>query len=685
MGTFIARLTARFLRVSVEHLQFCYEDIRDEKGTHLGLRIRYVDFFQVQQWVVENLYFQQVLHAPWNRGRMPVYVKKQTAIFAYTARLTLLRALFLIQVVKWKCSSAKHNDVESILFMDKRIWMNEIKRYAMEHGVRITPVTNLGLDLRLMLEQFLRPDIVFFIRHTYFQILERGWVQTLKRYISGGHSARALRADGVSVVASSPENPPRIGVQYYGHHNLDHPELHSDMFFWQQSDLVGDDLVAMFNLPSDPVDGKKALELARHNMHAVSLSPKASVVASVPTFLYRPRVFKKPKLNLEPGRENLDREKKWIRDQIMKYCAEHNYWADFFGKNGIKIYVSWFKYSPQHCVIADAIQSIGGITAIYQRSFEELATPESTIASDIVFGFSPWNADIERENGSIIPYHVAAGYHGDHRFALLRKPAKEVRDKLEKNGAKYIIAFYDENSGADSRWVSGHDSARQSYEFLLEKVLSEPWVAVVFKPKAPRTLRQRLGPVSDMLKRAEETGRCYVFEGGPLQGSYPPCIAALSADVAIGAHLFASTAGVESALAGVPTLLLDREGWQVSNLYNLGKGKVVFSDWDSLWKACDEHRNSKGSNNVFGDWSPLLDRIDPFRDGRAAERIGTYLKWLLDGLKAGLSRDTAMADAAERYAQQWGDDKITSVNGQPGSGQSLSECKQNLFWGTADY
>ena len=64
----------------------------------------------------------------------------------------------------------------------------------------------------------------------------------------------------------------------------------------------------------------------------------------------------------------------------------------------------------------------------------------------------------------------------------------------------------------------------------------------------------------------------------------------------------------------------------------------------------------------FGDWSPMLEELDPFRDGRAAERMGTYLHWLIEGYKAGLERETVLADAAERYCARWGEDKITAVN-----------------------
>ena len=134
-------------------------------------------------------------------------------------------------------------------------------------------------------------------------------------------------------------------------------------------------------------------------------------------------------------------------------------------------------------------------------------------------------------------------------------------------------------------------------------------------------------------------------------------------NVLIHGHLTAGTAGAECALAGVPTLLVDQEGWVGSPLYRLGVGQVVFTDWEALWKACLEHWARPGGVPGFGDWSAMLDELDPFRDGRAAERMGTYLQWLLEGFKAGKGRDTVMAEAAERYTARWGKDKIVQIGG----------------------
>jgi len=150
------------------------------------------------------------------------------------------------------------------------------------------------------------------------------------------------------------------------------------------------------------------------------------------------------------------------------------------------------------------------------------------------------------------------------------------------------------------------------------------------------------------LKKAEQTGRCHVFEEGAVHGHYPPAVAALSSDVIIHGHLAAGSAGLECALTHVPTLLLDREGWSVSPLYQLGVGDVVFKDWESLWEAYTTYQKNPSGFPKFGNWSGMIGELDPFRDGQAAERMGTYLGWLLAGYKEKKPKKEILAQAAER-------------------------------------
>jgi len=189
-------------------------------------------------------------------------------------------------------------------------------------------------------------------------------------------------------------------------------------------------------------------------------------------------------------------------------------------------------------------------------------------------------------------------------------------------------------------------------------------VGARLKPKVPRTLRRRLGPVAALLEQAEKTGRCHVLEGGTLHGPYPPPVAAMASDLAIHGHLWAGSAAVEAVLAGTPTLLIDKEGWHASPLYELGLGRVVFTEWSRLWEACRGHFADPSSIPGFGRWDSVLDDLDPFRDGRAAERMGMYVRWLLEGLEAGRDRLAVIDEASERYREQWGRDKVIDGNGR---------------------
>ena len=657
-GILIARLTSWIANAKLERLAFRVIDIRDESGVWLRLSIHYRDLAKVWERIIASPLFQDVLQNETMKNRMPTFLAKSMGLSGplNSSNRTISRALFLIQIAVWKTKDDRSGKPDTVLFMARRPWLGEIEWYASQYNVQIMLVER-EYDVRMLLEQAkaLLPESVKFrikgLIALYTAFRETGLKGSRRQFTSlASHSANLPQ-----------RSSPKLAVQYHGHLNLNRPELYSDLFFWQQSELPGEDVLLTFSIPRDPLDEKKGSEMPEHGMTAVAMNPMCTTIPSVPVFYHSPRMGKANLHRRKPTNLADSVESRWLLKQVSSYYRSYDYWADFVERYNVKLYVTWYKYGGMHCVIADALQSLGGITAIYQRSFEEFPSPEASIAADVVFGFSQEGADIERRQHSVIPYYVATGYIGDHRFPLLREHARAVRNRLWQNGASRVLAFFDENSSDHARWSPGHESVREDYLFLLEKVLSEPWLGLVLKPKTPSTLRRRLGNVAELLRRAEGTGRCFIWEEGVIQGSYPPAVAALASDVAVHGHLFAATAGFEAALAGVPTLLLDREGWPVSKLYKLGEGRVVFTKWEELWEACKDHWNASTGTPGFGDWSPMIDELDPFRDGRAAERMGTYLKWLLDGLKSGLSRDVVMADAAERYCKAWGYDKVTEI------------------------
>ena len=94
----------------------------------------------------------------------------------------------------------------------------------------------------------------------------------------------------------------------------------------------------------------------------------------------------------------------------------------------------------------------------------------------------------------------------------------------------------------------------------------------------------------------------------------------------------------------------------------LKRGEVVFDSPDHFWRTFVGWKENPGECPGFGQWGDFLNEVDPFRDGLAAQRIGDYLKWILDGYRAGRPKDDLLAEAAQRYARAWGRDKVLSVN-----------------------
>lgn len=635
----IARVSGRFIGVSVNKISYKIQDVHDEKGDSVFLKMMYMNSWEVQAKILTDPVFKSFLNDNSDENKLKLYIEKFLLSYDMANTATydhLLNALLLIRVSLWKALGGGFTQDNIFLFIRKRRWFKAIEHEALikYHVKLIALPSKLKIDFKRIIR---RAIPIRFINALYFFALNRF------KHRETLHPSKLQ------------EKEPRIATEYSGHLNLEQPECYSDLFFLQQSNLKGQDVLLMFN-SSDPLDQKKYDDLFSHSINPVALSPRATQLSY--SSIFNPRIG--PIKNMHKAQGN-GSEIKWLNEKQADYNWWRSYWTELFAQFNVKVYTTWYKYDSQHAVISDAIQSLGGVATIYQRSYESISSPIITINVDIEFGFSKSTAMMERQNRSNILYHVTTGYFGDHRFPLLRAKAKTIRNSLLQNGADHILAYFDENTIEDPRWYLGHDFARKNYAFLLQKVMSDTNFGLVLKPKNPSSLLYRLGPIADLLKEAIATGRCYLFSEGVIQGSYPPAAAALAADIAVHDGISSATAGMEAALCGIPTLLMDQDGWSVSDLYALGKGKVVFNDWESLWEAYDSHRSSREGIIGFGDWSPMLNEIDPFRDGRAAERIGTYLKWLLDGFKAGLSRETVMADAAELYCRQWGYDKIVSI------------------------
>lgn len=606
--------------MNVKKLPFEMKDIKDENDELLRIRVHRKDLFDIQKKMVVSKAFLNLSDQSWEQGAILDYISKGLVDGYIMDSTSPGRILYLIGVIKWHMESDE-GSTPSLFVSNSRPWFDLYYEIAMKSQINLLAASNIEFK-KATIHQFIR-------RHA--------WLYGLVKNFKYKNSNKTLGNADLSIN--------RLYLEGRGDVSFAKNGDHSD-FFWQiNSDFPTN------NILYKHADYEEQKYLTDHGV--------LSIGDGVVTDSKHQRNYTKPKIN-HP--ERFRQESKVIKSILDSYDLDRFYWSRFFKQYKVKLFLSWNKYSKDHMALSDAIDDVGGISILWQMAFDGFAFSECQSNVDIAFNYSAFSNSLETLQSSHIKHRVIVGYPKDYVPALLVDRAREVREQLQANGAEKIVFVIDENSIDDARWHTGHTLQQDNYRYILEKVLETPWLGAIFKPKASKTLRKRLGAVNKLLSEAEATGRCYIYESsGRHTTSAPPVLAGLSADICVHGHLSAGTAALECALEGLPTLLVDREGTPASKLYELPEGKVVFKDWPSAIDATMEYFNTPEKIPGFGDWSSIIDDLDPFRDGLAAKRIGDYLHWLIQGYDQGLDKELIMENAAEKYRKQWGDDKVLSA------------------------
>ena len=354
---------------------------------------------------------------------------------------------------------------------------------------------------------------------------------------------------------------------------------------------------------------------------------------------------------INPSIEKID-----YNERLIKYYFIKNAWVNFFLKNNIKVYLSWYKFYADHIIINDAINEIKGIGCIWQRSYEAYNNVDTEITTDIFFTASK---NQTKDNNLVINKintEICVGLLSLYNLNEIKFKAQEIRKKIKANGAENIICLFDQNSTDEYE----HDLLKESYQIMLEEVMRNPKLGLVLKPKKTKTLYRRLGKeITSMIKNSLETGRCYIFnESLEIQSSIPISLPALIGDVCIAANLRAGTSAIESASLNKRTLMLDREGFPNSHFYNYNFKDVIFNNWQDLILNLRMFFNSQNKNENFGNWSNQINHFDPYRDGQAQFRMGEYLNDLILNINSGINKADCIDIANNKFIKKWGKDKI---------------------------
>jgi len=631
----ISRLVVRLLTTiklidcPVSKIENNIGDIRDESNQSLILNLLneargICSLIRKQEFERNPLI--NALSKNFNRQKLLLHFEK-------TLEPIIYRECLRISLAAWKYHSISDTQVKTpcILLTRRNSWIKYLFRYSRDTGISCKYYRSPAL-LNLVSSDATKLIVLAFLSVTRYPL-------TLIRKMLQVTTKSSIHNTNI-----------KIGLRYwYRTLSLD-PGDRSE-FFWIDSANISKNNLVLFNYVSDTyINPEIASEITRNGISIFGKSPDTTNWSPRgATYL---KFIKSLVVVISVAINNVIHTHTFPLQSltVFRFLWDYYYWHDFFAANNIRINVGTI-YTPVPQVLA--MDHLGGVSASYQFSISNILYPTTALngGEDIQFIFS--NAFKELWSPAETPpdYFVETGFIYDRAIPYLKNDNRheQIRNVLKQHGADFIICFFDENSGNTWENYSQNSGAIKDYTFLLEWLLNDDRLGVIFKPKNSLTLFDRIDATKTLFERAQATGRCSLLMSDNLNGNIYPTEAALAADLCIGK--LGTTAALESALAGAPTLFIDTEGFRNNPFYKWAREHIVFNSWEELQYAVTNDKNI--NRDIISNWEPYLTYFDPFRDGKSSYRMAYYIQSIHHSLNSGASKIEALSFASSEFRKHW--------------------------------
>jgi len=583
------------LRAEVRQVPVQMGEVRDARGA-----LQYRALLQDARRLCEAIRQEQLERHPLVLGMAAIWAPRRTAFYLEKlSELELRRECLRVGLAAWMASREDSN--EATLLIRRPRWQRELDAYAAAHGVRLLTYRAWPQPAR--------------------------WFRLIRRAAAGAGRIVArvgsIRPKQAGITASQGAPRPVIALRYW-HRSLSLDPLDRSEFFWLDRSITRQADVLLYS-PDGPISAEEPVrrQLKTEGITLLDGGPRLSGRALRHAARLAARIAG---LVLAEWRKGSAVALSDVT-ALLRLAVADGKWRDFFSAHRVRVHVSAFNYQPTDVALTMALESLHGVSIGYDYSISGLLMCPMAARSageHVQVVFSPYFERLWRHIGAPVDRFVPAGYLYDGAFERLRQSERVtgLRRQLGDRGAKFILCFFDENS-SDALWdrYASNAAAARDYEMLLQWVLDDPVLGLIIKVKQSKTFFGRFSKLRPLIEQTERTGRCrLLMDCEAVVGRIFPAEAALAADLCVG-KLSGSTAAFEARLAGMPTLLIDTEGFTDHPLRALGQ-RAVFDGWEALRQAVARYR---AGDRSIGDWEPLLGELEPFQDGRAADRMRSHI------------------------------------------------------------
>lgn len=641
----------RILKVEPLPADFVFGEIRDEKGGCRFIKI-WEDLrdicFEISEKELKNNNFLKKFNTRFDFRKIVLFFEKIVAE-------EINDKVVFVHAAKWHADNKIISNEKSVIFfLEKDLWSDYLCRYMSRLGIRpIEYRTIINSSYLIYLKQ--GKDILLSKIKSLLNI---------STTISHTNRDKAINIKEKNTEVVSNTKVPLIAAWYTGKTITFDLKRRSDFFWLLKSDIPHEQVLIYFDRKDIPATEETVNILNREGTKCLALSTNATTSKDI--YIWNPtRKYQEMKRYLSRmiskayllHLANFRKIPLFFIIWVFYFIRQYSYWYDFFNSNNIKISVSNNDFSKLYMPKNLAMEHCGGVSVSYHWSNLSFASITISNCSNIMFSFGPAYKWVWETNHSPINNLIYCGYITDYSFKEVKESSLIIRKQLLDKGVKFILCYFDENSMDDRMAGITHERSARIYKYLIEKMLDDETLGLIFKPVFPKTLYQRVSSINNLFEKAKASGRCIFMDRGSYVTEQYPTEAAQAADLCVGL-LLSGTVALESYLSGTPTVFLDLEKLYSNHIYQWGKGKVVFDSLDDLFSAINKYRENPESIPDFGDLSSWAKDKDPFKDGNASLRMGQYINWLLEMFNQGKTREEAIEYANQKYADAWGKENV---------------------------
>ena len=381
--------------------------------------------------------------------------------------------------------------------------------------------------------------------------------------------------------------------------------------------------------------------------------------------LYNPIYFQTEKkikeIRVKINKLKFNKNFNFMKTHINIMLTKIQFWFFFFKENNIKIHINSEESGLSNIIRQISLKMFNGCSIGKLKSYPTNIKGDymGYFPNDVYFTWGKESTSRLQNTYNCIKYFIISGDPypkiNHVKKTNFERKIHKLKDKGKKNFILLVDSIYSENK--DINW---HFIYQEKMKFFFEEFLklqsSNKKIGLIIKSKKKGNLKG-LGNIYDKIKNLNAQNECILIEeNNDLTSHYINY-----ADMIVSFSTYIQGAFIQALVKDYNKrgLIFDDTNLSIleKNIYGFGKDKVIFNDLKKMMLEISNFFEKEDRENTLGLWKNL-EEFDPFGDYRGGQRIGIFIKTLLENLNNKENTDECIKRTLKHYSNLYGENKI---------------------------